>query len=75
MKSGNFKKILPLLDSLTETQKKEVYDFVEFLRTKEIKKKERKKRLINKVYGLTKGSKLTVECFSKMKAEEVALED
>ncbi|HHT9154661.1 MAG TPA: hypothetical protein ACFYD5_02485 [Candidatus Tripitaka sp. YC43] len=73
MKSRNSKRILPLFNALTEGQKKEVYDFIEFLSTREIRKEERKKKLVDKVYGLTRGSKLTSELFSRMKAAEVIL--
>lgn len=72
MKLINSKEILSALDALSDSQKKEVFDFVESLMTR--KAKEKKRELVKRVYGLTKGSKLTSELFSKMKFEEMALE-
>lgn len=73
MKATNSKEILSALKALPDDQKKEVYDFIEFLKSKtKIKKK---RGLVKKVYGLTKGSKLTAELFSKMKVEELTLEN
>ena len=39
-----------------------------------IKEKTSTKGIIQELYGFTKGSKLTSEAFSQMKAEEIALE-
>ncbi len=72
MKATDSKEILSALEALPDDQKKEVYDFINFLKTKA--KKEKKRGLVKKVYGLTKGSRLTAEFFSKMKFEEIALE-
>lgn len=75
MKTIESKDILQIFDVLPADKKKEVYDFVEFLKNRTEREKNRKKDLIKRIYGSTKGSRLTVELFSKMKAEEIALED
>lgn len=67
------KDILQIFDALPNDKKKEVYDFMEFLRTKTLKEKVRGKKIVERIYGSTEGSKLTTELFSKMKAEEIAL--
>ena len=72
MKLINSKEILSALDALSDSQKKEVFDFVESLMAR--KAKEKKREFVKRVYGLTKGSKLTSELFSKWKFEEMALE-
>ena len=69
------KDILQILDALPNDKKKEVYDFIEFLRAKTATEKIQKKELIGRIYGSTKGSRLTADLFSKMKAEEIALEN
>lgn len=65
--------ILKIFSSLPYDKKKEVYDFTQFLLKREISEKVREKGLIERVYGSTKGSKLTTDIFSKMKAEEIGL--
>lgn len=73
MRTIESKDILQLFDALPNVKKKEVYDFMEFLRTKTLKEKVRGKKIVERIYGSTKGSKLTTELFSKMKAEKIAL--
>lgn len=75
MKATNSKEILSALEGLSEDKKREVYDFIEFIKNKTKIEKEKKRGLVKKIYGLTKDSKLTAELFSKMKLEEIAMEN
>ncbi|MGQ9630737.1 MAG: DUF2281 domain-containing protein [bacterium] len=69
------KEILLALNSLSDEQKREVYDFIEFLRLKTMKGKRKRRDSVEKAYGLTKGSKLTADLFSSMKAEDISLDN
>lgn len=69
------KNIVQLFDSLPDNKKNEVYDFIKFLKIQTENQRIKKKEIVKKVYGLTRGSKLTTEMFSKMKVEELGLED
>jgi hypothetical protein len=75
MKTIESKDILQIFDVLPSDKKKEVYDFVEFLKNRTEREKVRKKGFIKRIYGSTKGSRLTAEQFSKMKVEDITLED
>ena len=69
------KNIVQLFDSLPDNKKNEVYDFIKFLKVQTENQRIKEKEIVKKVYGLTRGSKLTTEMFSKMKVEELGLED
>ena len=69
------KNIVQLFDSLPDNKKSEVYDFIKFLKVQTENQRIKEKEIVKKVYGLTRGSKLTTEMFSKMKVKELGLED
>ncbi len=75
MQSIDSHKIISELKSLSDNQKSQVYEFIEFIKYKHIRNKATAKQIIEETYGFTKGSKLTSEIFAKMKNGEIALEN
>ncbi|MFZ5559433.1 MAG: DUF2281 domain-containing protein, partial [Patescibacteria group bacterium] len=67
------KDFIRIFDILPDDKKKEVYDFTEFLRTKMVTIKIGRENAVEKVFGSTKGSSLTTDLFTKIKAEEKEL--